>query len=98
MASDALGIKPSQTPRELDPDSALIFLRAFATATSRLLVFPIQDLLASSPAHRENRPEDERINVPGTSGGTNWLYRVKPELELLIDDAGFAARMETIVR
>lgn len=98
MVCEALGIGPSAAPAELDPDSALLLLRGFAAAASRILVFPIQDLLAASPALRENRPQDERINVPGTSGGSNWLYRVKPELEALLADEWLSGRIRTILR
>jgi 4-alpha-glucanotransferase len=98
MASEALGMAPTAAPAELDPDSALFFIKAFASVQSRLLVFPLQDLLATSQAHREEKAVDERINVPGTSDGSNWLYRVKPDLDTLLADASLRARLSSLHR
>jgi 4-alpha-glucanotransferase len=50
-------------------------------------------LLATSPLYREEDPAAERINVPGTADGRNWLYRVKPALESLAGDEAFASRV-----
>lgn len=84
---------PEAAPSILDPDAALFLMGAFATARSRFVVHPLQDLLAASALHREANPADERINVPGTLSDTNWLYRMKPRLEELEADEAFAARM-----
>lgn len=84
---------PAEPPASLEPDSALALVAAFGKAKSRFVVHPLQDLLAASARYRETSPEDERINVPGTSGGTNWLYRMKPGLEELLADGDFAERL-----
>ena len=84
---------PEAAPSVLDPDAALFLMKAFATARSRFVVYPLQDLLAASARHREANPADERINVPGTLSDANWLYRMKPRLEELEADEAFAARM-----
>ncbi len=84
---------PKEAPAVLDPDAALFLMKAFATARSRCLVYPLQDLLAASTLYREANPADERINVPGTLSDANWLYRMKPRLEELEADEAFAARM-----
>ena len=87
---------PAEAPSELDPPAAFALLAAFATARSRFVVYPLQDILAASPAHREEDAADERINVPGTSDGRNWLYRVKPTLENLAADGAFASLVSTL--
>jgi 4-alpha-glucanotransferase len=87
---------PEDPPRELDPPSAFALLAAFATVRSRFVVYPIQDLLAASSAYRAADPAEERINVPGTSDGRNWLYRVKPELETLQADRTFASLLAAL--
>jgi len=84
---------PEAAPQVLGPDAALFLMRAFSTARSRCVVYPLQDLLAASALYREANPADERINVPGTMSDTNWLYRMKPLLEELGADEAFSARM-----
>lgn len=98
MISEALGLAIGPTPFDLDPDSALLLLKAFTKVQSRILIIPLQDLLAASSVYREDRPEDERINVPGTSGGSNWLYRLNPYLETLVTDEALAARLGSVRR
>ena len=83
-------------PAVLDPDSALLVLKAFASARSRCVVYPIQDLLAASARHREAKAADERINVPGTMSDANWLYRMKPRLEELMADREFATKIASL--
>jgi len=87
---------PGKPPLVLDPDSAFVLLRAFAAASSRCVVYPLQDLLAASARHREANPADERINVPGTMGEGNWLYRMKPRVGELLADEAFASRMASL--
>ena len=83
-------------PSVLDPDAAFLVLAAFATARSRCVIYPLQDLLAASARHREAHPADERINVPGTMSDANWLYRMKPRLEDLMGDEAFAAKIASL--
>jgi 4-alpha-glucanotransferase len=80
-------------PDELSPGNAFALLRAFATVRSSILVFPLQDILASHAVWRENDPADERINTPGISNDSNWLYRMKPSLEALLGDEEFSGRV-----
>ncbi|MCE1196776.1 4-alpha-glucanotransferase, partial [bacterium] len=87
---------PAEPPADLDPESALFLLRAFARARSRCVVYPLQDLLAASARHREEDPAAERINVPGTTAPSNWLYRMKPAIEELLDDEDLAARLSSL--
>jgi 4-alpha-glucanotransferase len=83
-------------PVVLDPDSAFFVLKAFAAARSRFVVYPLQDLMAASARHRETNPADERVNVPGTTGGANWLYRMKPRLDDLASDVEFASKIASL--
>lgn len=88
------GSKASPTPPEdLDPGSVFFILKAFATVRSKYVIHPLQDILAASATYREENPADERINVPGTTDGANWLYRTKIGLEDLLADDDFAARV-----
>ena len=67
-----------------------------ATAGSRILALPIQDLLAMSPILREPDAKAERINVPGTTGGANWRYRLRPTLEKIAGDKVLRERARSI--
>jgi 4-alpha-glucanotransferase len=94
LAHRALGedLPPRPAPMSLDPDSAALLLRAFVRVGSRIVVFPLQDILSGAPEYREEDPQAERINVPGTSLPSNWTYRMKPYLETLALDRAFAAK------
>jgi len=92
-AAAAAAAEPSA---DLDPDGALLLLRAFACARSRCVVYPLQDLLAASAQYREEDRAAERINVPGTTAPSNWLYRMKPAIGQLLEDEILAARLSSI--
>lgn len=87
---------PRFAPAELGPESVVFILEAMATARSKILALPIQDLLAMSPALREPDAKDERINIPGTTGGANWRYRVRPTLEEIAADGALAERARRV--
>ncbi|MCE5255580.1 MAG: 4-alpha-glucanotransferase [Spirochaetaceae bacterium] len=90
------GALQRKAPEDLDPDSALFILKSFARVNSRIVVYPIQDLLAADAAYREESPQDERINIPATCDDFNWTYRMKPSIAHLLADKGFAERIATI--
>ncbi|MDX9784465.1 MAG: 4-alpha-glucanotransferase [Spirochaetia bacterium] len=92
---DMLGPKTAANPAppSLSAEDAYALLRGFSAVNSRILVHPLQDLLAAHERFREANPAKERINVPGTTGGSNWRYRMKPRLEALLEDAEFAGFM-----
>jgi 4-alpha-glucanotransferase len=94
LAHRAMGEEPPPrpAPMSLDPDSASLLLRAFVRVGSRIVVFPLQDILSGALEYREEDPKAERINVPGTSLPSNWTYRMKPYLETLALDRAFAAK------
>jgi 4-alpha-glucanotransferase len=97
MLREALGDgAAAEPPADLDPDGALLLLKTFARARSRCVVYPLQDLLAASARHREEDWAAERINVPGTTAPSNWLYRMKPAIKELFADEALAARLSEI--
>jgi len=89
---------PAGAPERLDPHQVYALLKGFAAVKSSILVYPIQDLLAASAVYREDDPAKERINIPGTFGGSNWRYRMKISLEELLADAEFAGSMAALGR
>jgi 4-alpha-glucanotransferase len=50
---------------------------------SAIAVFQIQDLFSLTYDLRIDPPASERINVPGTVGDHNWLYRIPVTIEYL---------------
>jgi len=52
-------------------------------ARSRLCIVALQDWFALDADLRTADPAAERVNTPGTVGGANWAWRMKPSLEEL---------------
>jgi 4-alpha-glucanotransferase len=88
--------KSAPAPLSLEPEEAYALLLGFGAVNSGILVHPMQDLLAAHKAYREAEPARERINLPGTTGGSNWRYRMKPRIEELLEDKRFAERMAVL--
>lgn len=98
MASEALGRDLGPCPGSLGPDEAQALLEVVARSASRIAVYPIQDLVAMSEAHRPADPASERINVPGTVGGANWSYRVGVPVSALLGDARLSSRARALAK
>lgn len=68
-------------PARFDPGTAEHILRYFATATSRIVVFQLQDILALVSEFRTEDPRQERVNVPGSYNDFNWTWRMPVSIE-----------------
>lgn len=68
--------KPGPVPDYLTTEIAARIIERLLTASSALVIFPLQDILALTYDFRTYHPEDERINVPGTVSDRNWSYRM----------------------
>jgi 4-alpha-glucanotransferase len=79
---DAIGMD-GPCPTTFDPATARAVLRAFMGCTSRLVILQIQDLLALTPELVHANPEQERINIPGTSNSFNWTWRMPVTIDAL---------------
>ena len=88
----ALGLDP-QTDGPYTPAQALRVLGALMTTRSRLCIVALQDWFALDATLLTSDPADERINTPGTVGGTNWAWRMKPSLEELAAHPTFTAQV-----
>ena len=73
-------------PDEYTPAVARTVVERILHTASAIAIFQIQDLLAASPACRHGDAADERVNVPGTVGDTNWSYRLPVTLDAMMDD------------
>ncbi len=84
-------------PERLGPGEAAVLLRALALSGSIVAAYPVQDILACHPDWRSADPRDERINVPGTTLPTNWMYRMPIDLSALVKDEDFAGFISEII-
>lgn len=57
----------------------------------------LQEYLALFPALVWPHPEDERINIPGTIGPTNWTYRFRPSIEEIIAHEALAQELQRLL-
>lgn len=58
----------------------------------------LQEYLALFPELVSPRPEDERINIPGTILPTNWTYRIRPSIEEMCAHTLLIQKMEQLSR
>jgi 4-alpha-glucanotransferase len=89
----ALGLDPVNDDGPYTPQSALKVLGGLMTARSRLCVVALQDWFALDEGLKTDDPAGERVNTPGTVGGANWAWRMKPYLEDLVGRATFTAQV-----
>lgn len=64
-------------------ETAAWALSAIAETASSLLVVPLQDLMALDDAYRNEDPDADRINVPGSVSAFNWTWRIPVTVESL---------------
>lgn len=98
FAAACLGRDLGPCPERLGPDEAESLLELVARSNSLFAVYPIQDLLGLSLAHRPADPRGERINVPGTTAEGNWSYRMPVSVEELASDKALAARARRLAK
>lgn len=79
-----LGLDEASAPVYLTTELSRTILRRNLGANSLVCLFPIQDWLSLHYDLREPKPDQERINVPGTLDATNWCWRMKQHLEDLL--------------
>jgi 4-alpha-glucanotransferase len=75
------------------PELARRVVAGLLTARSRLCILALQDWFAVEADLRTDDPAAERVNTPGTVGGSNWGWRMKPFLEDLKTHPTFTARV-----
>lgn len=68
---------------DFTPEISEIIMKISNETSSIWSISPLQDYLYSNKSLWLERPEDERINIPGTVTKFNWTYRIPTELENL---------------
>jgi 4-alpha-glucanotransferase len=81
--------RTEDAPVEYDPRTAMDLVSSIMKTSSAICMFQLQDFLAMSDIYREEDPDQERINVPGTDTTFNWTYRMKPNIEAMLADEAF---------
>jgi 4-alpha-glucanotransferase len=98
FAAATLGRDIGDCPESLGPEKAQTLLELIARSSSRIAVYPIQDLLAMSAALRPADAKAERINVPGTVGPANWSYRLPASLDAIGAEKKLAAKAHALAK
>jgi 4-alpha-glucanotransferase len=98
FASASLGRELGPCPIRLGTEQVSILLELIARSASRFAVFPIQDILAMSDKMRPADPKSERINVPGTVGIGNWLYRVPASIDDILAEKKLSTKVRALAK
>lgn len=69
--------------KQLTPDLRKVVLADSHRSNSFFHINFLQEYLALFPDLVWGKPEEERINVPGTIDRTNWTYRTRPSIEYI---------------
>lgn len=78
-------------------ETASVILGSVMKTSSKLCVLQIQDLLAVKASYCPEKPEEERINAPGTVNDINWSYKMIPSTAVLSADTGLAKKLHNLV-
>lgn len=81
---------------ELSVESARLILENQFRAASKVTIIPLQDYFALAEETRLNTPDDERVNIPGTTYKTNWGYRLPFMLEDIVEFKEFNAEVDKL--
>ncbi len=92
----SLGENLGPAPDRAEPRVISALLRAVAGSSSRIAVFPIQDLLGLDGKFSAENPSDERVNVPGTSNDWNWGWRLPAPLGDIASDRSLSAAAQEV--
>ncbi|MDR1780660.1 MAG: 4-alpha-glucanotransferase [Tannerella sp.] len=83
-------------PATCSPRIASQIIKNHLDAASILTVIPLQDWLSASDELRNQRIEDERINIP-VNPDHYWRYRMHLTLEKLLAADGFNEKIRTMI-
>jgi 4-alpha-glucanotransferase len=86
-----------ERPTELTPERAEQVISRILETNSAICMFQIQDLFALSEDLRAEDPADERVNIPGTTNGFNWSYRLPVGIESLTDNTAFNTKIRALL-
>lgn len=79
----------------LTPEAGLKLLATLSKAPSMLFVVQVQDLLDTTTEYRSANPDDDRINIPGTTSDFNWTWRMPVVVETLMAGTDWLQTLRT---
>ena len=88
---------PGKAPEEVTPSVARQILAHVYSTNSLFCILPIQDYFALSASLSKCAPEAERVNIPGTVGGSNWCYRMPCSVDELMDYSSLSSDIRMLV-
>ncbi|MCR4940740.1 MAG: 4-alpha-glucanotransferase [Treponemataceae bacterium] len=83
-------------PGKYSPEAAEYLLEKAAQSQSIFCIHPIQDFLGLAAAYYDEKPQNERINIPGSVTDFNWTYRLPLPIETLIKDTTLTKKITAI--
>jgi 4-alpha-glucanotransferase len=92
----ALGGDGAAAPEACTPDVAAAVVEQHLASPSVLAIFPLQDLMALSPALAARPAQEETINDP-TNAEHYWRYRMHVTVEELAADGELLGRLQGMV-
>lgn len=93
-----LGMDLECAPTYLTTELARTILVRNLAANSLVCLFPLQDWLSLHYDLREEAPIQERVNVPGTLGDSNWSWRMKDPVEHLLNYGVFNQQVRELIQ
>jgi len=98
---EEMGYPPGTSDRirnRYSPEAAAFVLETLAKTSSKLLILPVQDILALSPDYYTLTAEEERINIPGSVTAFNWTYRIPATTEALLKNTPLISTIKDILK
>lgn len=84
-------------PEECRPEICSAIVRDHLESPAMFTILPLQDWLGMDAALRNDKPEEERINVPAISR-YYWRYRMHLTLERLLSESGFNDGVRAMIK
>lgn len=81
---------------EFSESTAEFCLKTSAKANSSWFINPLQDYLFLQQKYYMEKPDEERINVPGSVNEFNWTYRIPVSVEDLEKDSVLIEKIKQI--
>ena len=88
---------PGTAPQEMTPSVARTVLTHVFSSNSMFCILPAQDYFALSANLSKVPADEERVNVPGTVGASNWCYRLPCSVDDLLDYSSLSSEIRKLV-
>ncbi|MGL1902316.1 MAG: 4-alpha-glucanotransferase [Fibrobacterales bacterium] len=87
-----------ECPTELTSALARKIIERNLNSNSLLTIIPFQDYMALDGSMiKDENPDDERINIPGTMDETNWTWRMDKSIEELLKSKTYNKLLKDVI-